>query len=278
MSDHVLILAAPQQQKGLSSGGRVSMAKRGKSSCLVAMIWFLWLTGAAQNASAATQLFGYDFESGTLASKFTLSVPTGSNVIQSLVVHSGTKALLYQPSVGSTSGGLAASITPLTTVYATWWWWVPSTIIGGSGRHGFRITKRIGDQFTPHWELDTVMGSGGGFGIDILFHDDSVDSGTTYHNLFNLPTNQWFKFAILSTLNTPGSSNGVLKLWINDVQRFTATNVLYRSAGSAMDGFDTFLLTTNFDLAGAESYWYMDDVEVWDGFPGLPPPPNLRFQ
>jgi len=242
------------------------------------MIWFLWLTGSAQNASAATQLFGYDFESGTLASKFTLSVPTGSNVIQSLVVHSGTKALLYQPVFGDTSGNLAAAITPSTTVYATWWWWVPSTIVGASGRHGFRITKRAGNSTVGNYQVDTIMDSGGGFSLDILFSGDGVDSGSTYHRLFNLPTNQWFKFEIRCTLNTPGIANGVLTLWINNVQRFTATNVLYRSAATGMNGFDTFLLTTNFDGAGAESYWYMDDVEVWDGFPGLPPPPNLRFQ
>jgi len=241
------------------------------------MIWFLWLTGAAQNASAATQLLGIDFESGTLASICNLDLPGTILTIQSSVDHGGTKALKYAPGTGTTTG-CTIGITPSTTVYAKWWWWVASTIVGGPGRHGFRITKRIGDQFTSHWQLDTVMESGGGFSIDILFQDDGVDSGTTYHGLFTLPTNQWFQFEILTTLNTPGLANGVLTLWINGVQRFTASNVTYRSSGSSMNGYDTFALVSNFDGAGTESYWYMDDVQVWDGFPGLPPPPNLRFQ
>lgn len=265
----------------LHGSGKLSIAKMKKLSCMVAIGGFLWLTGVGQNAGAATQLLAYDFESGTLSSVFTLNVPTASNTISSAQVHAGTRALFYNPSAGSTSGSLAAPITPSTTVYAKWWWWVPSTIVGGSGRHGFRVTRRVGDQFTPHWEVDSVIGTGGGFGIDVLFHDDGVDSGTIYHNLFNLPTNQWFLFELLYTLNTPGTANGVMTFWVNGTQRFTASKVLYRASGSSMSGFDTFLLTTNFDGAGAGSYWYMDDVQVWDSVPtggGPPPPTNLRVQ
>ncbi len=265
----------------LHVNGKLFSVNMKKPSCLMAICGFLWLTGAAQNVSAATQLIGYDFESGSLLSTFGLGVPV-TNVIQSSVVHGGTKALFYNPSAGSSSGGLGASIPVSTTVYAKWWWWVPSTLASGAGHHGFRITKRVGDQFTPHWELDTLPGDGGSFGIDILFHDDGIDSGTMYHNLFTLPTNQWFQFEILTTLNTPGSANGVLTLWINGVQRFSASNVTYRRSGSSMNGFDTFLLTTNFDGAGAGSYWYMDDLQVWNGLPGSPPgpppPPVLRVQ
>src|SRR5258706_1464712 len=126
--------------------GKLFTVNMKKSSCLMAICGFLWLTGAPPNAGAATQLWGTDFESGTLLSKFDLSVPT-INVIQSLVVHAGTKALFYNPSTGSSSGGLAASIPVSTTVYAKFWWWVPSTIQGGAGHHGFRITKRVGDQY-----------------------------------------------------------------------------------------------------------------------------------
>jgi hypothetical protein len=265
----------------LHISGKLFSVNMKKPSCLMAMCGFLWLTGAAQNACAATQLFGTDFESATLASKFGLNVPT-TNTIQSSVVHAGTKALFYNPSSGSNSGGLAASIPVGTTVYAKWWWWVPSTIVSGAGRHGWRFGLRQADNFLAHAQVDTVMGSGGGFGVDIFQSDDGIDSGTRFHNLFTLPTNQWFQFEVLCTLNTRGTSNGVMTFWINGVQRFTASNVLFRGPSSAMNGYDTFLLTTNFDGAGSESYWYMDDVQVWDGLQQTggspPPPPILRVQ
>jgi len=96
-------------------------------SFLVAIGGFLWLTGVGQNASAATQLFAYDFESGTLASKFGLSVPTSSE-ISTNKAHRGTKSLYYHPFLGDSTGGLAVTITSSPTVYARWWWWIPSTL------------------------------------------------------------------------------------------------------------------------------------------------------
>jgi len=249
---------------------------------VVALCGFFSLTGLGQNASAATKIFGYDFETGTLENNFNLYPGGGQVSISTAKAHSGTHSMFYNPTGGGDSTNPPALNLPnMQSVYATWWWWIPSTLgYSGAGWHTFRFSKRSGNDFNGGGQLDTGFGSSSGQSFDIDVLTPGADSLGKYHSLFNSPTNQWFKFEILSILNTGGLNNGTLKIWINGAIVANFTNVFYRPNGSSFV-YDTFRAVTNLYGATSASYWYIDDLEIWDGIPGggvdLPPPaPNQR--
>jgi hypothetical protein len=242
------------------------------------------LTAAA--ASAQTRFLAWDVESGTVPDHFNLTASGSMAVsISTERAHSGTRSLKYHPTSGDISNTPALDLPNLTTVYAKWWWWVPSSLSAWQpGRHMFRMTKRVDDNYQAGGQLDTVISAGGtDFSIDILFSQESppVDSGTLYHDLVDLPSDRWFEFAVLSVLNTGGQSNGILRIWIDGTLVVNRTNVFYRRAGSSMS-YNTWQQVTNFDGAAPGDHWYMDDMEVWDAVPPgagpLPAPQNLRVR
>jgi hypothetical protein len=218
----------------------------------------------------ATQIFSSGFENGIISDIFDLapqpSTPSNMAVeISTAKAHSGTKSMFYHPNYGDPTNPPALSLPNLNTVYAKWWWWVPSTLEGGvAGHHAFRITKQVGNNFQGGGQLDTGMGAGGtNFTFSVL--TDLNSRGLDLYNLFNVPQNQWFQFEILTTLNTVGQSNGILKVWINGNVVYNNTNLVYRTDPSWR--YNTFLAVTNIDGSSAASYWYMDDMEIWDGEP-----------
>jgi hypothetical protein len=233
-----------------------------------------------------TTFLDWDFESGTISSKFNayggggkiaIVTPDGSASGEPPAANSPTKAFYFCAAGNGGPGGNTDGsdgtddaimfFTSSNTVYGRFYWWISPTLTSSFvGCHGFRVTRRIADQYTNHWEMDTPMrGASGGntsFCIDVLFHDDSINN--EYHDLFNIPLGQWNKFEFLYILSAKGVSDGVVKFWLDGTLKYSNTAVPMRSAGSSMNGFDTFLLNTNWDDGGTNNYWYMDDVYLSD--------------
>jgi hypothetical protein len=61
-------------------------------------------------------------------------------------------------------------------------------------------------------------------------------------------------------------------MWIDDVEVVTKSDVMYAMAsGTSLLAYKWthFALVTNFDNVADPyvGYWYMDDIELWDGVP-----------
>lgn len=209
----------------------------------------------------ATDVFPlWDVESSSVAAKFTLD-PGVNTTITTTQAFSPTHSLVFNPGGDPPAADLGSAASNSTLYYKFRWWLSSTTTTGGSpaGHHGFRFTQRVADQFTPHHEVDTFPGDGGTWGLDILDHDGGYDSGTTYHNIFTLPLNQWFLFEALFVISSPNTANGRLAFKVNGVVVYNNTAVQY--VGSAgWVGFDTFLPNSNWDSGTA--LWYLDDLYV----------------
>lgn len=204
----------------------------------------------------------WDVEADTLEDHFTLEQPAPEvNTISTDQASSGTKSIKFAAG-GIASPGLMADLgAGHSTIYMRWNWYFSSTTDAtAAGRHGFRLSQRLGDSYFSQHEFDTLP-NGGAWGFDIIDHAGSYDSGTTFHEVVTLPEDVWFKFEILLILSSPGTANGTVKVWINDVEVFSDTAVQF--VGSAgWTQFDTLAANTNWDSGTA--LWYYDDFYVSD--------------
>jgi hypothetical protein len=241
---------------------------------ILALMLALLAVSTPTVACAQTRLFFADFESGTLASLFTLNV-SAANSISTTQSHSPTHSVLYNPSGRDTSGALATYVSATDRFYFSFWWFLSPNFTNqtAGGQHGFRfgVPTGPGDEFGV-LQLDTVIQAGAtgpAFSIDILGTSGAeagLDSLSRYHNLFDIPRGRWFRFEMLVVMNNPGGvNNGTLTVWLDGVRVFNSTTVLYRESTSSL--WQTLVLNSNYDTATAGDYWYQDDVQVWTGCP-----------
>ena len=223
----------------------------------------------------ATQLFSWDVESGTLADYFPMDQPA-ANSISTAQAFSGTKSIKFEAGASGVTGLTVDLGSGHNEIYLKWQWYLSSTTSErAGGRHGWRLSQRNGSQWLER-QVDTSSHPISGWSFNILDTPGGYDSATTYDDIFVLPLDQWFKWEIYLKLSSPGTSDGIVRAWVNDVLEFEDTTVQF--VGSAgWTQFDTFLLNTNWDSGTA--LWYKDDIEVWDGMPpggGSPPAATRR--
>jgi hypothetical protein len=81
----------------------------------------------------------------------------------------------------------------------------------------------------------------------------------------------WNKVRYRAKLNTPGSSDGIFQLWLNDVLIIQYTNINYR-ANYTSYGWNHLMM--RYDGTNMPSqYIYRDNVTLWNGTTGLIPNP-----
>lgn len=240
---------------------------------------FLLLVCYLSTAQAATELLNWDVESGTIQNKF-LYDGVGVVSITTAKAHSGARSLFYNRNHGDATDPPRLQFSERKELCIEFWWWLPSTLEGGeAGQHTFRLGKQMGSSYVGAGQIDTVMRSPGAsefrietFAVPPGGQASQIDDSV--YNQFNLgalPTNQWFKLRLYAKISV-NDKNGILQMWVNDVLRFSNIAVQYQRAGSPFTGFDMFLLVTNFDNAtDVGSQWWMDDIKVWDGLPGVLP-------
>jgi hypothetical protein len=83
---------------------------------------------------------------------------------------------------------------------------------------------------------------------------------------------QWYKVKYRAKLNTPGSSNGIFQMWLNDTLIEEYTNLNYRASYTTRGwNYDQM----RFDGSGSmpnPQYIYRDDITLYSGDPASPPP------
>lgn len=86
---------------------------------------------------------------------------------------------------------------------------------------------------------------------------------------------QWDKIKLYSRLNTPGQSNGIVRMWVNDELKLEYTNLNIRQGTSY--GFNKLILSsiaTTTSRTDGVQYWDSWTLSTTDPDGGTPPPPT----
>ena len=213
-----------------------------------------------------TELFSWDVESGTIASKFTLDAGAGRNSISTDQAYSGTKSIKFASGGGD---NLVADLgSGHTTIYLRFYWYFSSSTTStgsGSGDHGFRLTHR-GANYFSNGQIDTLPldTAGTQWGFDIFDGSGPTYENTSYERQTVLPKDQWFKFEMYIDIGTAGNADGTVRVYINDSEIINdVESVQFRaSSGGSLTQIDTLCMSTNWDNGTA--LWYYDDIYVSD--------------
>lgn len=108
-------------------------------------------------------------------------------------------------------------------------------------------------------------------------------SGTWFGNWSGFLPGAWHKYSVYVKYNTPGQSNGIVKVWVDDVLKGQITNVTFWNANIVVNTFSTVYHFKTFgsQIGTLQGNVQLDDIQLWDGLPGNPPPAapqNLKVQ
>ncbi len=89
---------------------------------------------------------------------------------------------------------------------------------------------------------------------------------------------RWVKYEFYTKYNTPGKSNGILRIWVNGALSWERTNLIFRNSTDFV--VDQVGMIFHFKTFGSskgqiDGHVRFDDIEIWDGKPGgsaTPPP------
>ncbi len=96
--------------------------------------------------------------------------------------------------------------------------------------------------------------------------DFAENTGATPH-----PTNQWVEWKLWVKLNTPGDTDGFIRLYRNDVLDLSNESVDLR--GTDTKGFNSILFGMNYSMAGGDGNLpssgsrYIGTIQIYDGEP-----------
>lgn len=176
-----------------------------------------------------------------------------------------------------------ASHAPVMTAFYRMWLWINS---------GFQLDPgnvkllNIGDATRyPSWWVGNFNGSSsfslqGQVIAEAALGQPAYGNPTYTENVAPLanPFDTWFALEVQITLNTPGTNNGILRIWINDVLRGEYLNRTFLGPSTANPGGNSSLARMNFVRFFAQhgvGTRYIDDFVVADSriFAGSSPPP-----
>jgi hypothetical protein len=148
-----------------------------------------------------------------------------------------------------------------------------STAAGQSKPHSwapYYITVGIvgsGELFMYLCRADGLPGAPTG----VIWQNYYQNQGTTRY----VTPGAWHKVRYRAKLNTPGSSDGIFQLWLDDLLIIQYTNINYRASYTSY-GWNQLMM--RYDGTNMPSqYIYRDNITLWGGTPGLNPnyAPNI---
>lgn len=224
--------------------------------------WVLvWALCAVPTGIAAEILFQEDFEDANLASRGWYDIASWGNELRLSTTEkrSGNAALEHRYAAGSTGAGWMRHQFPgqdriYTRYYRRWqlgWLWPDPTLTGPHdtllfamyGERFFAPTQTYATVYTDSIQLRPSPRQPGTIGLQtrrIMQGEDYIHRQPI--GLPVLPFNpaQWYCIETMVTMNTPGSSNGRIQIWVDGVARYDLTLELRNSANSKLQ-WDLFM-------------------------------------
>ncbi len=224
----------------LPSSRKLYLARMKKSSCLAAIIWFLCLFVAGQDAMA-TNYFTWNADSAT-TSKGTCNFANA--VIDATGGHDGSGAMKYTIPDGSDgqsgcndlqSGSYGAGTWfSGKTFYFRWWMKFGSTFSFGNRGHNkiIRLTQGGGSDLltfyldTTNINVESTNGSGCSGGV----------CGSVNYNFNGAAAKNYQEYIIALTLQTTSGGSGKVELFVNGTSVGSFVHNLYNSASGDFSG------------------------------------------
>jgi len=247
--------------------------------------WLLLLLVVCSTAHAADLLISDDFETGDVSASWdevnwnnNFYTPTTSAtkfVSSSPAPHGGSYALHGFLPDGAASESTAFDLrlfpSGVTQPHYDFWIYVKSGYDYGT----WQKIARAGAFDVAGGEVEfNLTQDEGQLQLQVLCYGNAccdVDRG--FWTGEYLPTDQWVHVVWSSKLNTPGSSDGYTKLWINDELVEDQSNIDVR--GSCTDSLNTMWIGGPHSTAlTADSSRYFDDIKLYDGVPEATPTPT----
>ena len=118
----------------------------------------------------------------------------------------------------------------------------------------------------------------GGIGINTILQIGCQDGNVGMTELknpnmadnVNISSNSWYKVTLYFQLNKDGQRDGILKLWVDDIQIMDYTDVLFNSGIDANTPFSCLKFDPVWGGVGDPKpedtdYFYVDAVKIWAG-------------
>jgi hypothetical protein len=112
-----------------------------------------------------------------------------------------------------------------------------------------------------------------GAATGILWRDFPQNVGSPV----SLQLNAWNKIKFRVKLNTPGLSDGIFQIWINDVLKANYPTMNFRGSYTAR-GWNHLMMSMHANTGlPANTYLYRDNISLWSGTPdGTRVPSTIR--
>jgi hypothetical protein len=173
------------------------------------------------------------------------------------VTHNGTAILRKTISMTTMAG--------YDTVTVQYWWFTASSWTTGTGVKFCRLR-------TPGQELQTELWWSENLGSEPLELGGYQYGPYSQSQSFN--RGSWMKIKIFYVYNTIGQSNGILRIWFNDVLKYNYSNIGWRNTTTYT--YNQFSLPSNIGTSNANCINYVDDVEIWGGEAASHEDPNPK--
>ncbi len=205
----------------------------------------------------------------------------GSSVVQDPTAPDGGYSLKFTFPAGL-YGGVAPDIVgksfPETNELWIQYWFKYSSNWQWNTNMNKQIYVLTGAQSND--DVNFFIGAMSQWGDAINFNTQHQSGGnqTFRSNGWTLTKGVWHKVIIHAKMNTAGVQDGIAQVWVDDVLRINASNVLYRKAGQST-GFSNFQMTPVYgggqENISTTQYLWFDHIVVQTttitGSPYLPP-------
>lgn len=112
-----------------------------------------------------------------------------------------------------------------------------------------------------------IWGSSGNFAWNVYHHEQTTNCGDRMDagSFSSIIKGEWNKITFRVVLNTPGTANGVLQLWIRDELVSTVTGIMFRTETSVQEINHLAIFTsTDWDIEiHKDMHLYMDNFYLW---------------
>ena len=118
-------------------------------------------------------------------------------------------------------------------------------------------------QGTKDYQIIVAVNSNGQYYVEHSYWQswDFFGKAQNQGSPISVSFGQWDKLKLRAKLNTPGNSDGVIQLWINDTLKLSYTNLNIRE--NTQDTFGKMILSSNSnESSGSNSYQWYDDWSI----------------
>jgi hypothetical protein len=238
---------------------------------IVIIMLFLLLLIFTSKYSEATVLLTDDFETGTWSTNWSECYSCDNLSVVNTLAHGGSYSCKIHYVYDEEDAHLDKYNLTYTELYVSWWQRLTVAWDVGSKNLKVAATPSASEDYEGHVLLQLEQSN-----MSITVYKNSPSN---FWADYPIPANTWVKMAFYIKYNTVGQSNGILRLYKNDVLAYENTNLVLRTVN---DVSNTVWIGGNFSGGGSPPNpafdRYMDDICVGNTSSDCNNETNIPFQ